>query len=132
MSRFGFDRITESISLYTHRSFTKYAKLYKDGLSDEVFTGGVYGNPPFDGTTTQNNTIIRTLDKAELTSTKDEPFRAIFFLSLTPGKLEKRLEPPNIKLLMKFPNNTVPFTPDTHWYGLHKGKPGCCVKKTPI
>jgi hypothetical protein len=73
----------------------KHAKLYIDGLSDEAFKGGVYGNLPFDGTTTQNNTIHCTLDKAELTTGKDEPFRAIFVLPLNP---EKGLEHPNATL----------------------------------
>ncbi len=120
-----YHRFTERRSLCTHKSFTKHAKLYYDGLLDDAFKGGVYGNPPFDGTITRNNTIKRTLDKAETTSSNEEPFRAIFFLPLTPNKLKERLEHPNVKLLMKFPNNTVPFTPDTHWYGLNKGKPGC-------
>jgi uncharacterized protein (DUF927 family) len=26
---------------------------------------------------------------------------------------------------MSFPNNTIPFTPDSHWYGTHTGKTGC-------
>ena len=73
----------------------------------------------------ENNTINRTLDKAEITTLKSEPFRAIFFLPLTPEKLEKRLEHPSATLLISFPNNTIPFTPDSHWYGTHTGKTGC-------
>ena len=26
---------------------------------------------------------------------------------------------------MRFPNNTIPFTPDSNWYGSHKGNTGC-------
>jgi hypothetical protein len=120
-----YHRFTERRTLSIHQPFTKHAKLYYDGLIDEAFKGGVYGNPPFDGTTTDNNTINRTLNKAEQTTLKDEPFRAIFFLPLTPEKLKIRLEHPNATLLMRFTNNTIPFTPDSHWYGSHKGKTGC-------
>ena len=120
-----YHRFKRRYSLYSHPSFINASKLYLDGLSDEAYVGCVYGNPPFDGRSMGKNTIIRALDKAEQVASMDDSFRAVFFLPLSPAKLEQRLTHPCAKLLMTFPNGTVPFTPDSHWYGTTKGQTAC-------
>ena len=120
-----YHRFRHRYTLYSHPSFTSTSKLYLDGLSDQAYIGCVYGNPPFDGNYEGKNTIIKALDKAQQVASVNDSFRAIFFLPLSPETLEQRLTHPCAKLLMKFPNGTVPFIPDSHWYGTTKGKTAC-------
>ena len=90
----------------------------------------MYGNPPFDGNVRGKNTIIETLDAAEKASTsRDEgSFRAVFFLPLTDSKLKGRLKYPRARLLVMFPDKSVPFFPDGYWYGGKKPR-GCYQQK---
>ena len=120
-----YHRFQERRSLYAHPSFAQHAKLYIDGLATEAFTGCAYGNPPFDGQITNNDTINKLLDKAEHTCNSNTPFIGIFYLPLSPQKLAKRLEFSHVSLLMKFPNDTVSFIPDSHWYGGNFKPTGC-------
>jgi hypothetical protein len=94
--------------------------------SDRTHIRGVctYGNPPFDGNTKEKNTIIQTINAAATASENKDSFRAVFFLPLTDAKLNKRLEHPRSKLLMKFPDDSVPFIPDNYWRG-GKRTAGC-------
>ena len=120
-----YHRFSERRSLYAHPSFATHAEMYLDGLSDDAFRGCVYGNPPFDGRIAGLDTINKALDKAESCSASNVPFRGIFFLPLTKARLRQRLSNPNVSLLIQFPNNTVPFTPDSYWYGKQKGGTAC-------
>jgi hypothetical protein len=120
-----YHRFSERRSLYAHPAFATHANLCIDGLSDEAFQGCVYGNPPFDGRLQGLDTINKALDKAELRSESHVPFRGVFFLPLTDARLRQRLSHPNVSLVIKFPNGTVPFTPDSYWYGRQKGGTAC-------
>jgi hypothetical protein len=55
-------------------------------------------------------------------------FRAVFFLPLTDAKIKERCRHPQAKVIMKFPNNSVSFIPDGHWYGGNK-LAGCYNEK---
>jgi len=99
-----------------------------DGLHPDAYQYCVYGNPPFDGNVRGGNTIIETLDAAEKASTEKDSFRAVFFLPLTDSKLKGRLKHPRARLLVKFPDNSVPFIPDDYWYGGKKAR-GCYQQK---
>jgi hypothetical protein len=103
--------------LYAHPAFTIHAGLELDGLAKDAYKGAVYGNPPFDGRNNDKNTINKTLDKAQSIARQQDNFRAIYFIPLTKYKLAQRCKNKNTELIMKFPNNTVPFIPDNHWYG---------------
>ena len=82
----------------------------------------------FDGNVRGKNTIIETLDAAEKASTEKDSFRAVFFLPLTDSKLKGRLTHPRARLLVKFPDNSVPFIPDGYWHGGKKAR-GCYQQK---
>ena len=69
-----------------------------------------------------------TLDAAEKASTEKVSFRAVCFLPLTDDKLETRLQHPRARLLVKFPDNSVPFIPHGYWYGGRKTR-GCYQQK---
>ena len=99
-----------------------------DGLHSDAYQYCVYGNPPFDGNVRGGNTIIETLDAAEKASTEKDSFRAVFFLLLTYSKLKGRLKHPRARLLVKFPDKSVPFIPDGYWYGGKKAR-GCYQQK---
>ena len=62
-----YHRFEQTRIMYTHpSSFINAAKLYFDGLSDQVYMWLVCkGNPPFEGRYTGMNTIVKTLDTAE-------------------------------------------------------------------
>jgi hypothetical protein len=104
--------------LQRNKSFAKNARIeIDDGLHpDAYYQYCVYGNPPFDGNVRGENTIIETLDAAEKASTEKDSFRAVFFLPLTDSKLKGRLKHPRARLLVKFPDNSVPFIPDGYWH----------------
>jgi hypothetical protein len=74
------------------------------------------------------NTIIETLNAAEKAITEEHSFRAVFFLPLTDSKLRGRLKQPRARLLVKFPDKSVPFIPDGYWYGGKKTR-GCYQQK---
>ena len=97
-----------------------------DGLHPDAYQYCVYGNPPFDGNVQGKNTIIETLNAAEKASTEKDSFRAVFFLPLTDSKLEYegRLTHPRARLLVKIPDNSIPFIPDGYWHGGKKTR-GC-------
>ena len=69
-----------------------------------------------------------TFDAAEKASTEKDSFRAVFFLPLTDSKLKGRLTHPRARLLVKFPDNSVPFIPDAYWHGGKKAR-GCYQQK---
>ncbi len=102
--------------LSVHPAFQQYGGLEFDGLCLSAYEGVVYGNPPFDGRFAGRDTINRTLDNAELASTSKSGFRGVFFLPLSKRKLSKRLLHPRVKLLMRFPNNSIPFIPESYWF----------------
>ena len=114
--------------LQRNENFAKHAGIEMDGLDPDAYEYCVYGNPPFDGNTQGKNTIIQTLNAAEQASENKESFRAVFFLPLSDSKLEGRLKHPRARLLIKFPNNSVPFIPDGYWHGGKKAK-GCYQQK---
>ena len=114
--------------LKVHHAFERHGGLQLDGLVDEAYVGAVYGNPPFDGNLTNCDTINTTLDKAAMAANHTNGFRAVFFLPLTNAKIEERCRHPRAKLIMKFPNNSVSFIPDGHWYGGNKHA-GCYNEK---
>ena len=114
--------------LQTNKSFAKSAGIEIDGLHPDAYQHCVYGNPPFDGNVQGKNTIIKTLDAAEEASTEKDSFRAVFFLPLTESKLKGRLKHPRASLLVKFPDNSVPFIPNGYWYGGKKTR-GCYQQK---
>jgi len=55
--------------------------------------------------------------------------RAVLLLPLTPLRLNQRLLHPNVKLLMKFPDDSVPFITANHWYGGSSSRIGCYKQK---
>jgi hypothetical protein len=114
--------------LHRNESFAKHAGIEMDGLDPDAYQFCVYGNPPFDGNTRGKNTLIETLDAAEKASTEKDSFRAVFFLPLTDSKLRRRLKHPRARLLVKFPDKSVPFIPDGYWYGGKKTR-GCYQQK---
>jgi hypothetical protein len=115
--------------LQTNEMFAEIAGVEINGLKDEAYKGSNYGNPPFDGIKNGTNTIIQTLDKAQEASvTKSLFIRVVFFLQLTDKTLKERLKHPRAKLLMKFPNDSIPFIPDNHWYGRPR-QAGCYKEK---
>ena len=111
--------------LQRNLSFATKARITLDGLSSNAFIGNVYGNLPYDGKSTNNNTVNKTLDKAEEACTHQQPFRGTFLLPLSHNKLKDRLESKFVTLLIKFPNNTLPFIPDGYWQGQQKQNTGC-------
>ena len=123
-----YHRFKQRCMLQENESFAKQAGIEIDGLRPNAYRRCVYGNPPFDGNVAGRNTIIKTLDAAQKASTETASFRAVFFLPLTDERLRARLSHPRAKLLMKFPNDTVPFIPDNYWYGGKKAR-GCYKEK---
>ena len=91
------------------------ANVRLNGLHHSAYQGAVYGNPPFDGTSTHNDTINRMLNQAERACTRNTPFRGVFILPLSLRRLRERLKNPSVKLLMSFPNGTKSFIPDHYW-----------------
>ena len=98
-------------TLDVRKAFATKAGLHKDGLEVAAYVKSVYGNPPYDGTT-----IEKTLSIAE-EAAESPGFRAVYFIPLTERRLQTRLQNPTAKVLMEFPNDTVPFIPDAYWYG---------------
>jgi hypothetical protein len=68
--------------------------------------------------------MIETLNAAEKASTEKDSFRAVFYLPLTDSKLRGRLKHPRARLLVRFPDKSLPFIPDGYWYGGKKTR-GC-------
>ena len=120
-----YHRFTSRCMLQPNPTFATKAKIILDGLSQQAFEGNVYGNPPYDGSTTRNNTVNKTLDMAEQTCMRPKPFRGTFILPLSADKLRKRLASPHATLLFRFPNNTLPFIPDGFWQGKQRQFIGC-------
>ena len=123
-----YHRFKNRRMLKVHHAFERHGGLQLDGLADEAYVGAVYGNPPFDGNLTNCDTINTTLDKAAMAANHTNGFRAVFFLPLTDAKINERCRHPQAKLIMKFPNNSVSFIPDGHWYGGNKHA-GCYNEK---
>ena len=109
-----YHRFKKRCMLFVHQPFAENAGLETDGLRLEAYEGSVYGNPPFDG---RHDTIRKTLDTAEEASMCRTGFRAVFFLPLSAVRLAERCMHPRAKLLMKFPDDSIPFIPDDYWYG---------------
>jgi hypothetical protein len=118
--------------LQRNKSFAKNAGIEIDGLHPDAYQYCVYGNPPFDGNVRGKNTIIETLDAAEKASIEKDSFRAVFFLPLTDSKLKGRLEHQRARLLVKFPDNSVPFISPQTVTGMVARKPeGATGRSTP-
>ena len=121
-----YNRFESRCMLQSNPAFSKKAGIRINGLSIRSFIGNVYGNPPYDGKSTSNDTVKKTLDKAEqMCRSSETPFTGTFIVPLTPAALRTRLANPHTKLLFKFPNNTLPFIPDAHWHGKSRQKLGC-------
>lgn len=101
--------------LYVPPPFATKANILLNGLLEDAYCGCVYGNPPFDGKTTGNNTIKKMLNAAQRACITRVPFRGVFVIPLSPGNLKHRLTFPHVSVLFKFPDNTLPFISAKHW-----------------
>ena len=108
----------------TQTSLTKHGNLHLDGLHQTAYVGSVFGNPPFDGYISNKSTINHTLGNAAEAGATTIGFRAVFPIPLTQDKLTLRLTHPSATLLMKCPNDSIPFIPDSKWYGNDR-RTGC-------
>ena len=87
--------------------------------------GALFSNPPYDGALGDLNAIKQSLDFAMRACVERDSFRAFYFVPLTDAKLRERLLHPQARLLMRFPVDSVPFIPDSYWYGTGKKSVGC-------
>ena len=119
-----YHRFLNRRMLYAHPNFSKHGNLHLDGLHQTAYVGSVFGNPPFDGNIANKSTINQTLDNAANAALTTIGFRAVFLLPLTPDKLTIRLTHPRATLLMRCPNDSIPFMPYSKWYG-NDTRTGC-------
>jgi hypothetical protein len=123
-----YHRFLTRCMLQENPAFAEHGGIAGDGLLLETFlsvVGALFLNPPYDGKLNGLNAVKQSLDLAERASNERDSFRAFCFLPLTATKLRRRLLHPRARLLMKFPVDSVPFIPDSYWYGGGKQSAGC-------
>jgi len=114
--------------LQANEPFAVNAAISVDGLHKSAYQGNTFGNPPFDGRVKGKNTITETLDQAEAACERPTPFRGTFLLPLSKQALSQRLEYEHVTLIMRFPNDSLPFIPNDYWFD-KKMTTGCYNQK---